>query len=145
MSTMSLLAVDHSDRLARRFAAQASSFIERPDEAQSDAAKIPLENLFRLLQMFKYDAFSDEPRSGVLEFRPLTDQREFVALENEWQAHILAALRKAIQEVFGELPKEHAVNEVQSALTWLATNSNEPPVEVRDRAKAFFNSFVQSL
>lgn len=146
MSTMSLLAMDHSDQLARRFAIQASSYIARPNEAQNEAAKIPLENLFRLLQMFRYQAFSDEPRSGVLEFRPLCDQPESLGMENEWHGQIAGALDQALHEVFGNTAnREHAVAELQAALSWLATNTNEPTPDARNRAKAFFDKFVASL
>lgn len=145
MSTMSLLGLDQSDRLAKRFASLASAYLEMPADAQTPAAKIPLENLFRLLQMFQYDAFSDEPRSGVLELTPLRDHAEQLALETEWHRHIGAALEAAFGDVFHGASKDDAVGEVQSALTWLVTNTNEPSESVRNRAKAFFEKFATSL
>ena len=145
MSTMSLLGLDQSDRLAKRFASLASAYLEMPAEAQTPAAKIPLENLFRLLQMFRYDAFSDEPRSGVLELTPLRDHTEQLALETDWHTHIGAALEAAFGDVFHGASKDDAVGEVQSALTWLVTNTNEPSESVRNRAKAFFERFATSL
>ena len=142
---MSLLGLDQSDRLAKRFASLASAYLETPSQAQSPAAKIPLENMFRLLQMFRYDAFSDEPRSGVLELTPLRDLNERFALGTDWHTHIGVALDVAFKDVFHGSSKDEAVGEVQSALSWLVTNSNEPPESVRIRAKAFFERFATSL
>jgi hypothetical protein len=145
MSTMSLLGLDHTDRLAKRFASLATQYLDTPNDAQTDAAKIPLENLFRLLQMYRYDAFSDEPRSGVLELRPLLDASDVFGREDNWHKQIGTALDVALNDVFKGAPREEAVSQVQSALCWLVTNANEPPQEVRERAKAFFARFATSL
>lgn len=145
MSTMSLLGFDQSDRLAKRFASLASAYLETPSQAKSPAAKIPLENMFRLLQMFRYDAFSDEPRSGVLELTPLRDLNGRLALGTDWHTHIGVALDAAFNDVFRGASKDEAVGEVQSTLAWLVTSTNEPSELVRNRAKAFFERFATSL
>lgn len=145
MSTMSLLAVDHSDQLAKRYAIQTSMYIAHPSDARSDAAKIPLENLFRLLQMYRYDAFLDEPSSGVLEFRPLSDPRDVPSFDHEWHGQIAAAIGQAMQEVFRDLSVEQAVAELQATLSWLATDKNQPAFESRTRAREFFEKLAGSL
>jgi hypothetical protein len=66
VSTISLHHQDFSDALYRRFAMLASAYFDQPAEAKKPGAAVPLENLFRLLQMYKYNAFADERRSGVL-------------------------------------------------------------------------------
>ncbi|HEV8334708.1 MAG TPA: hypothetical protein VGQ22_25015 [Steroidobacteraceae bacterium] len=145
MTTLSLLGLDHSDRLAKRFATLTSAYLDMPAEAQSDAAKIPIENLFRLLQMFRYDAFGDEPRSGVLQFGPLRDLGSRPLAENEWHKDISSALKTALDDVFHGKPRDEAVLEIQSALSWLVTNANKPTEDVRLRAKAFLSKFATSL
>lgn len=146
MSTLSLLEKGGSDRLAKRFAHLASSYIDHPTEAKTSAAQIPLENLFRILQMYRYDAFSDERRSGVLELKSFeengTDSRYD---EDQWHQKIERALSHALTQTFGELSKEEAIQEIQTTLTWLATNKNIPSSQVRARVKTFLDKFEVAL
>ena len=66
MSIISSFETDKSGLLYKRFATLASSYFDRPAVAKSPSAQVPLENLFRLLEMYRYDSFSDESRRGVL-------------------------------------------------------------------------------
>jgi hypothetical protein len=145
VSTMSRLDFEQSDGLAKRFADLASAYFAEPGEAKTEAAKIPLENLFRMLQMFRYDAFSDEPRSGILELEGFSDQNRAIKGEEFWHQRIQAAISTAVAEVFGATPRDEAVSQIQSALTWLATDKDPPPVDVRQRSRHFLERFRAAL
>jgi hypothetical protein len=138
VSTLSLIEVDQSDRLAKRFAHLASTYFDRPEEAKAPAARIPLENLFRILQMLRYDAFSDEPRSGVLDLRSLNTQALPSVVEGQWHDRIKKALNESIDVAFSGTAKEAAIDQIQSVLRWLATTENAPSAEIRAKAKQFF-------
>ena len=145
MSTISLIDIAQSDGLARRFADLAAGYFDEPNEARTAAAKIPLENLFRMLQMFRYDAFSDEPRSGILELQGFGDQTYIVKSEELWHSKLQAAIGTALGEVFAGVPREEAVAQLQSTLTWLATKEDPLPAEDRMRSKAFMERFRVAL
>lgn len=145
MSTISLHHKDRSDLLCKRFAHLASSYFDTPELARESEALIPLENLFRVLQMFRYEAFSDPRRSGILALRGF-GQPELFVTEESWHEKIEASLRQALNDVFGaSASKDDAVGEIQSALRWLATNHEPPTPEVRARTKAFLERFMAGL
>ncbi len=146
MSTMSRFEADHSEELARRFAHLAAAYFDHPSDAKVPAARIPLENLFRMLQMFRYDAFSDEPRSGILEMRGFDEQMPWPVSDEQWHSRIEAALRTALNDAFGNnANKDEAVDAVQAALRWLATNANAPSPDVLQRTKRFLERFSAAL
>jgi hypothetical protein len=145
VSTTSFPDLEQSDGLARRFAFLAARYFDEPSEARTPAAKIPLENLFRMLQMFRYDAFSDEPRGGILELEGFGDPSRTEQHEEGWHLKMQAAIATALAEIFGGASKEDAVTQVQSSLSWLATSNDPPPQEVRDRTKAFLERFRAAL
>ena len=100
MSIISVYETDNSGLLYERFASLAVSYLDSPIEAVKPAAQIPLENLFRLLEMYKYDAFSDESRSGIL---AVDSNNVFHSLpENNipWHGEIKNALKKRYFIVF---------------------------------------------
>lgn len=145
MSTVSFLQADRSDLLAKRFAYLASTYFDHPEDAREPAAKIPLENLFRMLQMFRYDAFSDEPRSGVLELRGLDQHCNLTGSDQLWHQQIESALKTALAEAFGNTPKGEAIENVQSVLAWLAVDGPAPSDDVRTRSRKFLERFLAAL
>ena len=145
MSTISLIESDQSDRLAKRFADLASSYFDNREEARSPAATVPLENLFRILQMFRYNAFSDEPRSGILELEGFGDRGSYASTDEIWHKKIENALSDALGSVFAGTPKATAVEEIQRTLTWLATDIDAPALDAQARSKAFLERFVAAL
>lgn len=145
MSTISLRHRDQSDVLCRRFAHLASTYLDMPEQARKAEAQVPLENLFRLLQMFRYEAFSDPARSGILALRSITPPEPYVA-EKPWHTEIEAALNAALIEVFGpNVSKDAAIDQIQTSLRWLATSGEPPPDDVRDRSKAFMSKLISAL
>lgn len=145
MSTMSLFDVGQSDRLARRFADLTSTYLDDPVQAQGPAARVPIENVFRLLQMLRYNAFADEQRSGVLELQSFGDRSEVPTFEDQWHEKIQSALGEALKDVFGTASREEAVSELERSLTWLATNAGRPNEEARMRTKQFLHRFLERL
>lgn len=145
MSTISLHHIDQSDVLCKRFAHLASTYLDEPEQALKAEAHVPLENLFRLLQMFRYEAFSDSARPGILALSGLGQPQVHIA-EQSWHHRIEAALRTALLEVFGsDISKADAIDEIQTSLRWLAANGEPPSPEVRNRSRAFMGKLIAAL
>jgi hypothetical protein len=145
VSTISLHGLDQSDNLCKRFAHLASTYFERPDEARSPGATVPLENLFRILQMFRYNAFSDEKRSGILALQTPVDRQTITIDGESWHKKIEAALRDSLSYVFNDTSQEQAIEQIQSALRWLATNVDAPSPHVLNRTKCFMDRLSSDL
>jgi hypothetical protein len=147
VTTISLHQQDFSDALYRRFATVVSSYFDQPTEAHKPGASVPLENLFRLLQMYRYNAFADERRSGVLAIEGIGEPPTISAEDENWHTRIQHAVDAALDVAFQGVPKDVAVPQLQSALTWLALEKDPPPVaaDVRQRAKVFLDQLSASL
>jgi hypothetical protein len=145
MSTISLHQRDYSDALCKRFAYLASTYLDTPEQARKAEAHVPIENLFRLLQMFRYESFEDSARPGILELRALAP-RDLHTAERPWHHRIEAALSAALLDVFGSnASKDAAIEEIQSSLRWLATNGEPPSQEIRHRSKIFMGKLISAL
>jgi hypothetical protein len=144
MSIISSFEVDSSAALARRFAALATGYLTNPQEATSKTAAIPLENLFRILEMCRYNAFSDESRRGVL---ALEDVAVRLPTRSQMQpggnAGIAQAVNAALTSTFGSDQKNAAIDEVQEGLRQLARG--ELPDARATKVRAFLVSFESSL
>lgn len=146
MTTISLHQQDRSDLLCKRFAHLASSYFDSPDEARTSEARIPLENLFRILQLYRYEAFSDPRRSGILALRSIAHEAEPLATDDSWHEKIEYALAHALTDAFGQgISKDDALSQIQASLRWLATNADAPPQAIRDRTKLFLDRLVADL
>lgn len=144
MSVAQLLQPDQSGPLAKRFAHLASGYFDQPDDARKPAARIPLENLFRLLEMFRHDAFDDEPSGGVVN---LDHQEMPLELQGReaWHTEIRRALAEAMTASFGQIPKERAIGDVQAVLRWLAYDKGSPPEATVTTTRDFLRRFEQLL
>jgi hypothetical protein len=123
MSLISKYESDHSADLAKRFAALTASYLNDPVAAQSNMAKIPLENLYRILEMYRYDAFEDETRGGVLALKGFDAPTTYrLPTTNSWQTSIVSALDQALQSAFdlATTSKETAIGELQEGLRQLS-------------------------
>jgi len=145
MSTISLHNQDFSEALCRRFAIMTTEFLEAPPVARTDAALVPLENMFRVLQMFRYESFADERRSGILALQEHNEYSSVRFDEEEWHVRIEAALRAALETTFQGISRDDAINEIQATLRWLATSTSEPSEAARQRSKVFFQSLTVDL
>jgi hypothetical protein len=102
VSLVSNFDVSDGSMLMRHFIAQVLSYFDRPECALTNVAKIPLENVFRMLEMFRYDAFS--------------------TVNPDWAAKVTRGLTKALVLHYPGVPKEEAVRELQDAVVGLSTN-----------------------
>ncbi len=146
MTIISMLPEDKSDFLCKRFASMASSFFDQPETATLPSAQVPLENLFRVLEMYKNDTFSDESRKGVLALNNPVGSFLKAPSEDKWQVNIKSALHRALGTTFANVPEDTAVNELQNALRSLVVKGDIPDhIEAAQRAKTFFNEFSSAL
>lgn len=144
MSIISAYEADNSSFLCKRFASLATSYFDEPSVAKDPVALVPLENLFRILEMYRYDAFSDESRMGVLALGDPEDHSIIGQAESNWHTGIKGALDSAMRDTFGEMPKDTAVSELQEALRSLVRDIPPMPAEIVN-AKRFFTAFNNAL
>lgn len=141
---MSIIAsYDFNDSTAqyKRFASLAVNYVDNPAMAKAPIAQIPLENFYRLLEMFRYDAFSDEPHCGVLEVNAHNDDEE-ASSRSGWQDQIVQALNAATDSTFAS--KNEAINEMEDVLRQLVRSASlEAPKQAP--AKQFLSRFITAL
>lgn len=141
MSIISIYETDNSDFTYKRFASVASAYLDEPLTKRSDTARVPLENIFRLLEMYRFNAFSDESRCGVLAL----DNVNPGPSEIEWHKKIKVALDLAVTSVYENLSRrEKAVDEMEEALRHIA-EGEQMENEMQLKAKKFFKKFCEEL
>lgn len=148
MSLISLNYQDSSDSIARDCAA---IVVEKMTETAAAAARpeksslaMSLENLYRLLEMFKYHSYEDEPRRGVL----MMEQDELAirdrGISNQhWQDRITSALESAVLAIYPDLDRTTAIEKLQGSLRAVAKNE-DLGAEVQ-KHKEFFAKFRDSI
>jgi hypothetical protein len=144
MSIISSYDVDSSAALAKRFAALATTYVDDPTVAKSDTAKVPLENLFRILEMFRYDAFADESRRGILAMDGFNQRHSPKGRDPSWHTPIVTALERAFDAAFNAVSKDDAINEIEEGLRGLASGAGLPQAQAQ-RIKAFFSTLESTL
>lgn len=145
MSITSRYEIDHSSSLAKRFAGLATSYMDDPTAAKNPDARVPLENLFRILEMYRYDAFEDEERSGVLALEGFDSPLPIVRVEQgSWHITILGALEKARQAVFPVETKAVAIQQLEDGLRQLS-NEGRIADPLATHVRGFFTTFATSI
>jgi hypothetical protein len=144
MAIISSYDVDDSAALAKRFAALAASYVDDPVAAKSETAKVPLENIFRILEMFRYDAYADEFRRGVLMLEGPGRRPKGQVGSSHWHTAIARALDKALASTFASVTKDEAIEALENDLRNLAS-SGSLPVDHAQRVKTFFSTFEATL
>ncbi|NTZ82544.1 hypothetical protein FCJ61_05885 [Burkholderia metallica] len=146
MSIVSSYEPDKSSFLCKRFASLAVHYFDEPEAAKSQVARVPLENLFRVLEMYRNDAFADDSRVGILELGEVQN-RPFAGLgEDLWYEGIQHALGSAVREAFNDVSKEEAVEDLQSSLRWLVKGGDLANREEKlTRARFFFDRLHETL
>lgn len=145
MSITSRFEVDQSSLLAKRFAGLATSYMDDPVAAKDPVARVPLENLFRILEMYRYDAFEDEERRGVLALEGFDSPLLMVRREqSSWYTPILDALEKARQAEFPAEPKDDVVERLEDGLRQLSSDGRiaDP---LANHFRGFFTKFAASI
>jgi hypothetical protein len=146
MSIISVYETDKSNILYKRFASLASSYIDEPETAKAPTAQVPLENLYRLFEMFRYNAFSDQNRSGILAVDKISNNISFNPAQEEWHTKIEQALSNALSNVYKDEPKNVAIDKLENVLKWLANESTvNDDLDSQIQAKIFFERFVDEL
>jgi len=123
-----------------------AGYIDNPPNTEADpTALVPLENVFRLLEMFRYDAFVDERREGVLAMNS-PDQVYRMRFETKpWYEQIVSALETALQQTYSSLKeKDAAIEELQEGIRELVKN-HQLDAEVAERARTFLGIFQAQL
>jgi hypothetical protein len=144
MSVAYSLQPDQSAPLAKRFAHLASSYFDQPENAKKPDARVPLENLFRILEMRRYEAFSDEPSGGIVSLEQIKSPLELQQQE-PWHIGIKDALDEAMTGSFGETPPAEAIQQIQAVLRWLASGKNVPSDATIATTRDFLRLFEQRL
>jgi len=145
MSITSRYELDHSSSLAKRFAGLATSYMDDPAAAKNPDARIPLENLFRILEMYRYDAFEDEERSGVLALEGFDSPLPMMRSEqSSWHTTIQSALENARQAVFPAETKDTVIQQLEDGLRQLSREGHiEDPLA--SHVRGFFTTFATSI
>lgn len=145
MSITSSFRMDDSTALAKQYAEMTAEYIENPPNVDSDpTALVPLENVFRLLEMFRYEAFADERREGVLAMNSPNQIYQMRIETKPWHESIEGALRKALDKVYTDRPKDLAIDELQGGIRNLV-NNQPPDADMVSRAKEFFTTVHTQL
>lgn len=147
MSIVSIHEEDKSNYLCKRFASLAASYLEHPSADLSPSAHIPLENLFRVLEMFRTDTFSDERPRGVLALEEPNRLPLIPTTGEPWHVEIKSAVHRSIIAAFGQQTAEaEAISELQGTLRQLAQSGGiQPGNAAATRAKTFFDQLSVAL
>ena len=145
MSIISSFRVNDSTALAKQFASMVAEYIDNPpNHGEDPAALVPLENVFRLLEMFRYDAFADESRKGVLTMN-VPDQIYRMRFETKpWYEQIVKAMQTAFLQAYDDQSKEAAIEELQGSIRQLVKR-HALDASAADRAKTFFTALHMQL
>lgn len=141
MSVISSFEVDNSAALAKRFASLVGDFFEHPAVAKEASSRVPLENVYRMLEMFRYDSFADESRRGVLALQSPEAKPSFPLNASDWHTSISDALTHALTEAFGNAQKDEALDQLQDSLRWLINGDADLSQDTLHRAQRFFAAF----
>lgn len=147
MTIISHTTADRSNYLCKRYALLASAYFENPESARQATARVPLENLFRVLEMYKNDTFADESRSGVLALESQAPVTLAANGEDDWSGHIKNAVHESLVTTFGSSkPEVEATAELQEALRSLVSSvSFNGSLDSYRTAIAFFQRLGSTL
>lgn len=145
MALISMYERDNSRTVYRILAESAVKCLDDPQLCTQE--KIPLTNLARLLERYRYDAFSDHVALGVLEvFRSKNTSSESSRSVRHMEG-VIAALEAAHAHVYGNLPKDDLVQTLQAVLSKLASSStlDEHTRHELPNARRFFSALSEGL
>ncbi len=122
MSIMSVSRPDASTSMYKHFASLISSYVDAPANSVGADAAIPIESIFKLLEMYRFNAFKDESRRGALALRA-NGHLSRISKTPSWHGSVLNALNNAKIDTFGaETSTEDAVIELETVLKKLTKN-----------------------
>ena len=143
VSITSQFRTHRSAALAGGFARLAAFCADNPDAAAVPAARIALDNLFRILEMYRYDAFEDEERVGVLARHelgalPVDPDQEGAP---PWHQVVRGALEAARLAVYPTEARETAILEAQDGLRQISRSSRTASLAAAGNIKRFWTTF----
>lgn len=142
MSIMSADTSDYSNYFYTRFATIIISVLKKYPDPIKDIDKIPLSGIYRLLEMYKYNAYADDDHVGVTDLRG-TRKRKRRRIK-DWQSSVVYALDIAFSVALPNLGKEDQIYLVQELVHYLEYGL---PVreESRNSCLLFFTKFEEIL
>ena len=149
MTLHSMYKRDDSRTVYRILAEQAVIYLDHP-KAGTDG-RIVFTNLVRLLERYRYDAFSDDMTPGILEALRTRDdakQTDYGVVGRKQSLDVKPALETAHARVYEKVPKETLVESLKSLLSKVATNEvKDDPSTKRELADArrFFETLSEVL
>ncbi len=148
MALISKYERDDSRTVYRILADQALRCFGDPKSCAEE--RLPLTSLVRLLERYRYNAFSDNVALGILEtLRAKNDPQAMDprAMTRHMEG-VINALETAHSRVYGSLSKDDLVQSLQSLLSRLASSAplDQPDDgEKLDKARRFFLAFSEGL
>jgi len=115
------------------------------DQSKVPASKVVLNNMYRLLEAFRSNAFFGfEPEEPNTE--PPETHRSSMVFEGH-SPDVRVAIEGALKDVFSEMKSDAAIRIVENVLRGIvAPERFDPPqVEQRDRAARFFSGLSKRL
>jgi len=148
MALISMYERDNSRTVYRILADQAVKCFDNPSIGAEE--KIPLANLARLLERYRYDAFSDHVALGILE--ALSAKNSALGADSRTAVRhmegVISALEAAHARVYGGISREDLVRTLQDLLARIASSSGIDEPETRQKlenARRFFVAFAEGL
>jgi hypothetical protein len=142
---------DNSRVAYRILANRAVEMLIEERDAVDDVDRVPLVNLSRLLEHYRYDDFSDGDPSGILDAVASRRRRgapvETVPGQKPRFEDLRVSLDRARRHIFGEQPKENVVEALQGVLSLVADGDPKQQLHLEDleRARHFFRSLAKEL
>jgi hypothetical protein len=149
MPLISMYERDNSRSVYKMLSDKALQQFDAPPKDEID--RLLFKSLARLLEHYRYDAFSDREPIGVLDaVHPALRERRprTLATGRTSYSDVRRALESAQTSVFGQQSRDQVVEFLQGILAGLiagATDYSAVSAEDRGRAKRFFAAFSQGL
>lgn len=149
MTLLSMYKRDDSRTVYRILAQQAVHHLDHPKPGTE--SKILFTNLARLLERYRYDAFSYNVAPGILEvFKSQSDRAraEYGEPGENAVPHVLPALQEAHARVYETLTKEDLVQNLRGLLEQLAAAKVQDDARTKEdlaKARRFFVALCEGL
>jgi hypothetical protein len=130
---------ESSARMTRDFAIHAAGLLDNPQAASDD--EVSLQNIYRLLEMYRFDSFVAYSPKGILEGQDLRRQTDVNASAGTL---LKRALDQAKERVFPALDRQHAVELLERTISAIAGSAPPNPAELQ-HTKRFFEELATAL
>jgi hypothetical protein len=149
MTLLSMYKRDDSRTVYRILADEAVKCLDHPEAGTK--SKIIFTNLARLLERYRYDAFSYDAAPGILEVFPIEgeDQRaDLTGAHQKTSSDVIVALEAAHTHVYHSLSREDLVENLKRLLAQLAASKVPDDQDTKARlaqARLFFEALAEGL